>query len=71
MSYFARHIAPVSAKPSSFAPSLDSSANDEVYSRMIEGEQKQDPERNGLAVIIDVESVRGFGPDGPFELNWG
>ncbi|HEY2604192.1 MAG TPA: pyridoxamine 5'-phosphate oxidase family protein [Thermoleophilaceae bacterium] len=50
---------------------VDSSANDEVYSSMIEGEQKQDPERNGVAVIIDVENVRGFGADGPFELNWG
>jgi hypothetical protein len=46
----------------------DASANDEVYAAIIEGEQKQDPERKGIAVIIDVESVRGFGANGGFQL---
>jgi hypothetical protein len=46
---------------------VDPAANDEVYARMVEGEREQDPDRNGVAVVIDVESVRGFGADGPFE----
>jgi hypothetical protein len=28
----------------------------------------QDPDRKGVAVIIDVETVRGVGADGPFLL---
>lgn len=46
---------------------VDPSAEDEVYARMVEGEREQDPDRNGVAVVIDVESVRGFGADGAFE----
>jgi hypothetical protein len=41
--------------------------NDAVYAAMIEGERNQDPDRAGVAVIVDVESVFGFGADGPFE----
>jgi hypothetical protein len=47
---------------------VEPSANDEVYEAMIEGEQRQDPERNGVAVVIDVDSVNGFGADGPFRM---
>jgi hypothetical protein len=47
---------------------VDASANDDVYARMIEGERQQDPERNGVAVIIDVESINGFGGEGPFHM---
>jgi hypothetical protein len=47
---------------------VEPSANDDVYANMIEGEQGQDPERKGVAVIIDVESVNGFGSDGPFRM---
>jgi hypothetical protein len=47
---------------------VEPSANDEVYEGMIEGEQRQDPERNGVAVVIDVDSVNGFGADGPFRM---
>jgi hypothetical protein len=47
---------------------LEPSANDAVYAAMIEGERQQDPERKGGAVLIDVESVRGFGADGPFAM---
>jgi hypothetical protein len=50
---------------------VDPAANDEVYAKMIEGEQGQDPERNGVAVVIDVTEVSGFGPDGPFTLTAG
>jgi hypothetical protein len=38
--------------------------NDTVYERMIEGEQAQDPDRDGIAVVIDVDSVEGAGPSG-------
>ena len=47
---------------------LDPSANDEVYAQMIDGERAQDPDRNGVAVIIEVESVQGVGADGQFML---
>jgi hypothetical protein len=50
---------------------VDPSANDEVYAKMIEGEQGQDPDRKGVAVVVDVESVFGFGADGPFQLTAG
>jgi hypothetical protein len=46
---------------------VDPSANDVVYAKIIEGERQQDPDRNGIAVIIDVDSVQGFGADGPFQ----
>jgi hypothetical protein len=46
---------------------VDPSANDKVYEAIPEPEQKQDPDRNGVAVIIDVESLDGFAPaTGPF-----
>ena len=48
---------------------VDPSADDAVYAGMIEGERGQDPDRKGVAVVIDVESVRGFGADGPFQLS--
>lgn len=41
--------------------------NDAVYAAMIEGERDQDPDRGGVAVVVDVESVFGFGADGAFE----
>ncbi len=41
--------------------------NDEVYGAIIEGEQKQDPDRNGVAVIIDVDTVVGSGAEGYFQ----
>jgi hypothetical protein len=44
------------------------SANEEVYAKMIEGERRQDPERKGVAVIIEVQTVNGFGADGAFSL---
>lgn len=50
---------------------VDPSANDEVYAKMIEGEQGQDPDRKGVAVVVDVESAFGFGADGPFQLTAG
>jgi hypothetical protein len=46
---------------------VDASANDAVYANMIEGERGQDPDRKGVAVIIDVESVQGMGAEGGFQ----
>jgi hypothetical protein len=40
--------------------------NDVVYERMIAGEQAQDPERKGIAVVIDVDDVIGLGALGRF-----
>ena len=47
---------------------VEPSADDDVYSNMIEGELRQDPERRGIAVIIDVNSVDGLGQKGPFQM---
>jgi hypothetical protein len=46
---------------------VDPNADDAVYAAMIEGERGQDPDRAGVAVVIDVESVQGFGAEGGFE----
>jgi hypothetical protein len=46
---------------------VDPTAEDAVYGGMIEGERGQDPDRAGVAVVIDVPSVQGFGADGGFE----
>ena len=44
------------------------SANDQVYAAMIEGERQLDPERNGVAVIVEVDTVNGFGANGAFQM---
>ena len=44
---------------------VDASRNDEVYAGIGAAEQGYDPDKGGVAVIIDVETVRGFGVDGP------
>ena len=41
--------------------------NDEVYGAIIEPERQQDPERKGVAVIIDVDSVVGASANGSFQ----
>jgi hypothetical protein len=38
--------------------------NDEVYGAIIEREQQQDAERNGVAVIVEVDSVTAATADG-------
>jgi hypothetical protein len=45
------------------APELDQ----EVYDAIIERERQQDPERKGVAVIVDVDSVAGAGENGFFQ----
>lgn len=47
---------------------VDPSANDTVYGAMIQGERDADPDRNGVAVVIDVNTVFGGGADGPIEM---
>jgi hypothetical protein len=41
--------------------------DDAVYAAIIQGERDQDPDQNGVAVIIDVDSVAGAGPAGFFQ----
>jgi hypothetical protein len=47
---------------------VDPSANEQVWSRMIEGEQQQDADRRGVAVIVEVERAEGFAATGPFVI---
>jgi hypothetical protein len=42
---------------------VDPSANERVYADMLELERDRDPEAKGVAVIIDVDSVKGAGAD--------
>jgi hypothetical protein len=46
---------------------VDPSANDSVYEGMIEGERGQDPDRGGVAIVVDVQTVQGFAAGGGFE----
>ncbi len=39
---------------------------DEVYTSMIEPERQQDPEKQGVPVLVEVDSVAGAGKDGFF-----
>jgi hypothetical protein len=40
--------------------------NGVVYDRMVGAERSLDPERKGIAVLIDVDVVDGFGAEGRF-----
>jgi hypothetical protein len=40
--------------------------NERVWAAMIEGERQQDPKRQGVAVLIEVDSVAGAGTQGRF-----
>lgn len=42
--------------------------NDTVYDNMLQGERDRDPDKKGVAIVIDVDSVRGAGPDGPIQM---
>jgi hypothetical protein len=44
------------------------SENEKVYAASPERERGADPERKGVAVIVDANSVFGFAEDGPFEM---
>ncbi len=45
------------------SPELDQ----EVYDAIVEPERQQDPERQGVAVVVDVDSVAGAGENGFFQ----
>jgi len=47
---------------------VEPSLNDAVYDGTIELEQRRDPDRKGVAVIVDVDSVQGVRSDGPFSM---
>jgi Pyridoxamine 5'-phosphate oxidase len=49
------------------APELD----DEVYGAIIERERQQDPDRQGVAVIVEVDNVVGATADGFFQQSRG
>jgi hypothetical protein len=44
-----------------------SELDQEVYDAIVEPERKQDPERKGVAVLVDVDSVNGAGENGFFQ----
>ena len=45
---------------------VDPSQNDTVWEKIPDGEKGQDPDRKGVAVIIDLDSIKGLGGDGNF-----
>jgi Pyridoxamine 5'-phosphate oxidase len=47
---------------------IDPSANDIVYASSPKGERDRDPEKKGVALIIDLDEVFGFGPSGPIKM---
>lgn len=46
---------------------VDPSANEDVYANIVERERERDPDRKGVAVIIDVEDLRGARSGGAFQ----
>ena len=44
---------------------------DEVYDRIPEPEKGQDPDKKGVAVIIEVDIIRAYGAEGYFEQHRG
>jgi hypothetical protein len=44
----------------------DPSLNDTVWDGMVQAERDYDPERKGVAVVVDVDQVDGMGADGFF-----
>ncbi|GAB4326805.1 MAG: hypothetical protein Kow0010_10120 [Dehalococcoidia bacterium] len=46
----------------------DPEINRQVYDNSHEFERRQDPDRRGKAVIVELTAVRGRGEDGPFVM---
>jgi hypothetical protein len=44
-----------------------SELDEEVYGAIVDPERQQDPERKGVAVLVDVDSVTGAGANGFFQ----
>lgn len=47
----------------------DPSLNDTVWNGMVQAERDYDPERKGVAVVVEVDQVDGMGADGFFSLS--
>ncbi|MEV5845465.1 pyridoxamine 5'-phosphate oxidase family protein [Streptomyces sp. NPDC051985] len=47
---------------------VDASLNDVVYAGIPEVERERDADRRGVAVVVDVDSVIGFGGTGPIKM---
>jgi hypothetical protein len=48
---------------------VDESANDLVWENTQQIEKERDPEKNGVAVIVDIDAVSGFGASGAFQMS--
>jgi hypothetical protein len=46
----------------------DPGANDIVYANAHAAERERDPQKRGVALIIDLDEVSGFGPSGPIRM---
>jgi len=47
---------------------IDPSANDTVYANAHPAERDRDPQKKGVAVVIDLDEVLGFGPSGSIRM---
>ncbi len=47
---------------------VDETANDAVWDATPQIEKDRDPERNGIAVLVDLDSVTGRGTEGPVAM---
>ncbi len=50
------------------AVTSDAEARRKIFDGMHELERKQDPERKGVAVLIELDSVHGVSSTGPFRM---
>lgn len=42
---------------------VDSNLNDEVYGAILPGEREHDPDKKGVAVVVEVGTLTGFSPE--------
>ncbi len=47
---------------------VEESANDTVYANSPQAERDRDPEKKGVALVIDLDEVIGFGASGPIHM---
>jgi hypothetical protein len=50
---------------------VEPGANDAVYAAAHPAERDRDPEKKGVALIVDLDEVTGFGPSGPIRMTRG
>jgi predicted pyridoxine 5'-phosphate oxidase superfamily flavin-nucleotide-binding protein len=50
---------------------VDQELDQEVYDAIVEPERQQDPDRKGVTVLVDVDSVTGAGENGFFQQGGG